>query len=67
MELLSEGKGELIGWHGPDEAREWELRNRSRELKDKTISAQDAVSAFVSDGDFVASGSFGHASKKFAV
>ena len=44
---LTEAKGELIGWHDPDEAREWVLRNKSRELKDKTMSDQEAVSAFV--------------------
>ncbi|GAI85372.1 unnamed protein product, partial [marine sediment metagenome] len=38
MEVLSEGKGELIGWHDPDEAREWVFKNKSRELKDKTMS-----------------------------
>ena len=60
MEVISEGKGELIGWHDPDEAREWVQKNKSRELKDKTMSARDAVSRFVRDGDFIASGGFGH-------
>ena len=35
MEALKEGKGELLGWHDPDEARDWVLKNKSRELKDK--------------------------------
>jgi len=56
MEVLQKGKGELIGWHDPDEAREWVLKNKSRELRDKTISAKEAVSKFVRDGDFIASG-----------
>ncbi len=60
MEVLSEGRGELIGWHDPDEAREWVLTHKSRELKDKTMSAKEAVSRFVHDGDFIASGGFGH-------
>jgi acyl CoA:acetate/3-ketoacid CoA transferase alpha subunit len=60
MEILQEGKGKLLGWHDPDEARQWVLENKSRELKDKTISAQEAVSKFVHNGDFIASGGFGH-------
>ena len=44
MEVLQQGSGELVGWHDPDEARDWVLHNKSRELKDKTISAKEAVS-----------------------
>jgi acyl CoA:acetate/3-ketoacid CoA transferase alpha subunit len=57
---LSEGKGELLGWHDPDEARQWVQENKSRELNDKTMSAKEAVSRFVRDQDFIASGGFGH-------
>lgn len=60
MQVISEGKGELIGWHDPDEAREWVFKNKSRDLKDKTMSAKEAVSSFVRDGDYIASGGFGH-------
>lgn len=67
MEVLNEGEGELIGWHDPDEAREWVLKNKSRELKDKTVSAKDAVSRFVNDGDFIASGGFGHIRVSMAI
>ena len=67
MEVLSEGKGELICWHDPDEAREWVLNNKSRELKDKTMSATEAVSKFIRDGDFIASGGFGHVRVSMAV
>jgi glutaconate CoA-transferase subunit A len=67
MEILAEGKGELIGWHDPDEAREWVYRNKSRDLKDKTISVQEAVSRFVQDGDYIASGGFGHIRVSMAV
>ncbi len=49
MEVLKEGKGELLGWHDPDEARDWVLKNKSRELKDKTMSTKEAVSRFVCD------------------
>jgi acyl CoA:acetate/3-ketoacid CoA transferase alpha subunit len=67
MEVLQEGKGELIGWHDPDEAREWVLKNKSRELRDKSMSVEEAVSKFVHDGDFIASGGFGHTRVSMAV
>ena len=67
MEVISEGKGELIGWHDPDEAREWVLKNKSRELKDKTMSAKEAVSRFIDDGAFIASGGFGHVRVSMAI
>jgi glutaconate CoA-transferase subunit A len=60
MEVLNEGKGELIGWHDPDEAREWVQKNKSRELRDKTMPVKEAVTRFIKDGDFIASGGFGH-------
>ena len=61
MEVLHEGIGELIGWHDPDENRQFVLKNKKRTLKDKTMTAADAVSQFIKDGDFIASGGFGHA------
>ncbi|MCJ7515716.1 MAG: CoA transferase subunit A [Dehalococcoidia bacterium] len=67
MDVLKEGKGELLGWHDPDEARAWVLNNKSRELKDKTMSAKEAVSRFVHDGDFIASGGFGHVRVSMAI
>jgi acyl CoA:acetate/3-ketoacid CoA transferase alpha subunit len=67
MEILKEGKGELLGWHDPDDARDWVLKNKSRELKDKTMSVEDAVSRFVHDGDFIASGGFGHIRVSMAI
>ncbi len=67
MEVLEEGKGELIGWYDPDDAREWVLKNKSRELKDKTISAKEAVSRFVHDGSFIAGGGFGHIRVSMAI
>jgi 3-oxoacid CoA-transferase subunit A/glutaconate CoA-transferase subunit A len=67
VEVISEGRGELLGWHDPDEARSWVLKNKSRELKDKTMSIQDAVSNFVHDGDYIASGGFGHIRVSMAV
>jgi len=67
MELLKEGIGELLGWHDPDEARNWVLNNKSRELKDKRMSVKEAVSKFVHDGDFIASGGFGHVRVSMAI
>src|SRR5512139_791763 len=60
MNILAEGHGELIGWHDPDENREWIRENKSRDLRDKRLSVQAAVAQFVHDGDFLASGGFGH-------
>jgi acyl CoA:acetate/3-ketoacid CoA transferase alpha subunit len=67
MELLDEGTGELLGWHHPDEAREWVLKNKSRELKSKLMTAHDAVEQFVKDGDYIASGGFGHVRVSMAI
>jgi 3-oxoacid CoA-transferase subunit A/glutaconate CoA-transferase subunit A len=67
MDILKEGKGELLGWHDPDEARDWVINNKSRELKDKTMSVEEAVSKFVHDGDFIASGGFGHVRVSMAI
>jgi acyl CoA:acetate/3-ketoacid CoA transferase alpha subunit len=66
-DILSEGQGELIGWHDPDDAREWVMKNKSRALKDKTMSAAEAVAKFVRDGDFTASGGFGHVRISMAI
>ncbi len=60
MEILREGRGELIGWRDPDEHRQWVRENKSRELKDKRMSVSEAVARFVRDGDFIAVGGFGH-------
>src|SRR4030043_456872 len=67
MEILSEGIGELIGWHDPDDAREWVINNKSRELKNKVITAKEAVEKYVRDGDFIASGGFGHIRVSMAI
>jgi 3-oxoacid CoA-transferase subunit A/glutaconate CoA-transferase subunit A len=67
MEVLKEGRGELLGWHDPDDARDWVLKNKSRELKDKTMSVKEVVSRFIQDGDFIASGGFGHIRVSMAI
>lgn len=60
MEILAEGRGELLGWHDPDEHRKWVRDNKSRELVDKLTTVEDAVSRFVHDEDLIAIGGFGH-------
>ncbi len=60
MDILAEGKGELVGWHDPDENRRWLMENKSRELRDKRVSVAQAVREYVHDGDYLALGGFGH-------
>jgi acyl CoA:acetate/3-ketoacid CoA transferase alpha subunit len=67
MEILSEGMGELIGWHDPDDARDWVIQNKSREMKSKLMTAKEAVEKYVRDGDFIASGGFGHVRISMAI
>lgn len=58
--LLQEGKGQLVGWHDPDENRKWVEANKPRDMTDKTMTAQEAVSKYVTDGSYLAMGGFGH-------
>jgi acyl CoA:acetate/3-ketoacid CoA transferase alpha subunit len=60
VEVLEEGKGELIGWHDPDENRQWIRENKSRDLIDKRMPLSEAIARFVRDGDLLAMGGFGH-------
>jgi acyl CoA:acetate/3-ketoacid CoA transferase alpha subunit len=60
MEILEEGRGQLVGWHDPDENREWVLSHKPRDLRDKRLTVQEAVTRFVHDGDYLAVGGFGH-------
>jgi 3-oxoacid CoA-transferase subunit A/glutaconate CoA-transferase subunit A len=60
MSTIGRGKGELLGWHDPDEQRRWIAENKSREQKDKRETISNAISKFVHDGDFLAMGGFGH-------
>lgn len=60
MQILQEGQGQLIGWHDPDENRQWVLENKPRDLHDKQTTIAEAVARFVHDGDLVAFGGFGH-------
>lgn len=60
MEIIQEGKGELLGWLDPDVFRKWNMENKSRELKDKRMTVKEVTKKFVKDGDFMALGGFGH-------
>lgn len=60
MKLLDEGHGEIIGWHDTDDNRQWIQKNKSRDLKDKTMTVKEAVSKFIKNNDFIAMGGFGH-------
>ena len=60
VEILERGEGELLGWMDPDEFREWVLKNKPREMVDKTMDIKEAVKKFVRDGDYIAFGGFGH-------
>ena len=58
MQSLSCGDGPLFTDPHPDHAREW-FRTKSRALTDKRMSVSEAVSRFVHDDDYLASGGFG--------
>lgn len=64
---VQKGTGKLVGWHDPDENREWVRQNKSRGLIDKQMSAQDAVSKFIPDGSLLAMGGFGHVRVSMAI
>lgn len=67
LELLAEGRGELLGWRDPDENRAWVRDNKPRGLLDKRMSVREAVERFVHDGDYLAVGGFGHIRVPMAV
>lgn len=67
MNVLVEGRGELLGWHDPDDARVWIRENKPRDLRDKRMTLAEAVARFVKDGAYVAFGGFGHVRTPMAV
>ena len=60
MRVLEEGRGELLGWLDPDDARRWMAEKKSRRPLDKRMSLREAVERFTRDGDYFALGGFGH-------
>lgn len=67
MDVIKTGSGKLVGWVDPDEHREWVRKNKPRNLVDKRMSVSEAVERFIKDGDFIASGGFGHVRVSMAV
>lgn len=67
FEVLEEGRGELVGWCDPDDFREWVVKNKSRQMVDKRMTAKEAVERFVHDGAVIASGGFGHVRISMAI
>ncbi|MCR4405121.1 MAG: CoA transferase subunit A [Candidatus Acetothermia bacterium] len=53
MEVLEEGRGELIQPPDVEGFRRWLRENKSMALKDKLMSEHEAVERFVHDGDYI--------------
>ncbi len=66
-QVAQTGSGKLIGWHDPDENRQWILTNKSRCLKDKRMTVPETVSRFIKDGSLLAMGGFGHVRVSMAI
>jgi 3-oxoacid CoA-transferase subunit A/glutaconate CoA-transferase subunit A len=60
MDIVEQGAAEIWSKHDPEEHRRWVLEKKNRSLQDKTITIKEAVSKYVSDGDYLAMGGFGH-------
>lgn len=58
MEILYEGIGELFMDPDPDLHREF-FRNKNKAMVPKVMTAKEAVSKFIHDGDYIAVGAFG--------
>ncbi|HEY71218.1 MAG TPA: CoA transferase subunit A [Anaerolineae bacterium] len=67
MKVLQKGKGKLIGWHDPDDARAWVAAEKSRQLIDKRLTVSEAVDRYIHEGDIIASGGFGHVRVSMAI
>jgi 3-oxoacid CoA-transferase subunit A/glutaconate CoA-transferase subunit A len=60
LKVLDEGRGELLAWMSPDDARDWMAEKKSRQLTDKVMLLKEAVSRYTFDGGYLAMGGFGH-------
>mgnify|MGYP001813769619 FL=1 len=58
MELIKSGKGKLIQPPDMNAFREWN-RNKSKVLTDKRMTEAEAVSRFISDGDYIGTELYG--------
>jgi len=59
MQVLAQGRGELIQPPDLEAFREWNRTQKSRRLVDKVMSEHDAVSRFVSDGCYIGTELYG--------
>lgn len=59
LEIIAEGKGELIQPPDLEAFREWNRIEKSRRLVDKIMSEREAVERFVHDGDYIATELYG--------
>jgi acyl CoA:acetate/3-ketoacid CoA transferase alpha subunit len=59
MQVLAQGRGELIQPPDLEAFREWNRTQKSRRLVDKVMSERDAVSRFVSDGCYIGTELYG--------
>jgi acyl CoA:acetate/3-ketoacid CoA transferase alpha subunit len=57
--VLESGQGELIQPFDLDEFREWNRTKKSRQLTDKRMSEQEAISRFVYDGCYIGTELYG--------
>lgn len=59
MRILEEGRARIISKINPEEHRRWVLKKKTRALKDKVTSIEDAVARYVHDGSYIFLGFFG--------
>ncbi len=59
MEVIESGRGELFQPPDPDGFREWVRTRKSKAMTDKVMTEQEAVSRFVSDGDYLGTELYG--------
>ena len=53
MQIIEKGIGELFKLPAPDEHRAYIRQHKSRELKNKVVTEQEAIKDLVSDGDYL--------------
>jgi acyl CoA:acetate/3-ketoacid CoA transferase alpha subunit len=59
MEIIAQGRGELIQPPDLEAFREWNRTQKSRQLVDKVMTDADAVSRFVGDGCYIGTELYG--------
>ncbi len=59
MDIIESGIGELFQPPDPDGFREWVHTKKNRRMTDKVLTEQEAISQFVSDGDYLGTELYG--------